>query len=55
MCSILTVIELGVLVSASSTGSQNFLPPTDSEHEIHKTGIKNWLTIGLNLALITTH
>ena len=43
------VIELGLPVSEPSTGSQNFPPPTDSEHKFHKMGIKNWLLIGFNL------
>ena len=54
MHSILTVIKLRLPVSESSTGSQNFMPSTNSEHKFHKTGIKNWLCIGFNLALITT-
>ena len=31
-----------------------FCAITDSQHKFHKTGIENWLTIGFNLALITT-
>ena len=27
---------------------------TDSEHKFHKTGIKNWLPIGFNLAFVAT-
>ena len=46
-------IELEPPVSKSSTGSRNFyLPPTDSEHKFHKTGIENWLPIGFNLEII---
>ena len=52
--SILTVVELRPSVSESSTGSQTFYTPTDSEHKFHKTGIENWLPIGFNLAFITT-
>ena len=49
------VTELGLPVLESSTSFQNFLPhpspltPADSEHKFHKTGIKNWLPIGLNM------
>ena len=52
--SILTINKLGPPVSESSIGSQKFMPPYDSERKFHKTGIKNWLLIELNLALITT-
>ena len=52
--SIITGIEIGPPVSESSTGSQNFIPSTDSEHKFHKMEIENWLRIGFNLALITT-
>ena len=47
-------IELGTPMSEPSTGSQNFMPTTDSENKFHKTGIENWLSIGFNLPLITT-
>ena len=46
------VTELGLPVSESSTWPQNFMPPTDSEHKFHKTGIKNWLSIRFSLGLI---
>ena len=39
--SILTVTELRAPVSESSTGSQTFISPTDSEKKIHKTRIEN--------------
>ena len=39
--SILKVIELGPPVSKSSIGSQNFMPPPDSEHKFHKAAIEN--------------
>ena len=46
------VIEMEPPVSESSTGSQIFMPPTDSEHKFHKTGIENWLHIGFNTGSI---
>ena len=45
------VIELGLPVPESSTWLQSFMPPTDSEHKFHKTGIKSWLPIRFNLGL----
>ena len=47
----LTVTELGLPVSDSSTRSQNFMPSTISERKLHKTGIDNWPPIGFNLGL----
>ena len=46
---LLTVIELGLPVSESSTRIPNLYTPTDSEYKFHNTGIENWLHIGLNL------
>ena len=45
------VIKLRPPVPESSTGSQNFLLPTDSEQKFPKTGIENWLPIGFSLVL----
>ena len=42
------ITELGPSVSKSSTGSQNFYAPTDSEHKFNKTEIENWLPIRFN-------
>ena len=36
-------------MSGSSTWSQNFMPPTDSEHKLRKTEIEDWLPTGFNL------
>ena len=46
--SFLTVIEPGLPVSESSTWTRDIMPPTDSEHKFHETGVKNWLLIGFN-------
>ena len=48
------ITEVRLQVSESSTGSQYYMSFTDSEHKFHKIGIKNWLPIGFNLAMITT-
>ena len=50
--SILTVIELGPLVSESSTKTSKFYDPTDSEHKLDKTRIENWLSIGFELEFL---
>ena len=42
------VFELGLPVPEFSTGSQNFMPPTNSEYKFHKLGIENWLLIRFN-------
>ena len=46
---ILTVIELGLPLSESSTRISDFYYPTDSEHKFHKTRIIYWLSIGFEL------
>ena len=51
-CSILTLIELGPPVLESSTGSQNFMPSTDSEPKFYKTRIENWLPIRIQSRII---
>ena len=48
-CSILMVIESGPPVSDSSTRIFKIYAPTDSEHKLYRTGIKNWLPIRFNL------
>ena len=47
--SILTVIELGLPVSESSTRISKFDVATDSEYKFNKTKIENWLPIGFTL------
>ena len=47
--SILTVIELGLPVSESSTKISKFYAPTDSEHKFHKAGIESERSIELDL------
>ena len=37
----LTVIEFGLPVSETSTGSQKYMCTTDYEHKFHETGIEN--------------
>ena len=41
--SIVTVIELGLPVSESSTRTSKLYALTDSERKFHKTGLENWL------------
>ena len=45
----LTVTELGLPVSESSTRISKFHDSNDSEHQFYKTRIKNWLPIGFKL------
>ena len=47
--SILTVTELRLPVSESSTRSRNFMSSTDSKHKFHKTEIEIWPSIEFNL------
>ena len=47
--SILMVLVPGLAVSESSTRILKFYVSTDSEHKLHKTGIKNWPPIGFSL------
>ena len=47
--SIRTAIELGLLVSESSTKISKFHAPTDSEHKFHKARIENWPPIAFKL------
>ena len=52
--SILTIIELGPPMLQSSTGSQNFMYPIDSEHKLRKMGIENWLGFNLGSSWLGT-
>ena len=45
----LTVIELELPESESSTTISKFYVHTDSEHKFYKMGIKSWVAIGFNL------
>ena len=47
--SIRTAIELGPIVSESSTKISKFHAPTDSEHKFHKARIENWPPIAFKL------